>query len=363
MNADDMRRELNNLNADLVRQYPDYVCRVVSDEGGIGKGHLSSFQDVTTTSPVIVTTSQMLTTGVDVPTCKNVVLARVINSIVDFKQIIGRGTRLRDDYDKLYFNILDYTQSTRLFADPEFDGDPSIVTESEINDDGEQIGDDVVVDPEEPVDDDLIVDDFGLNLGDGDDNTDRRKYYVDGGQVEIAAHLVYELDIDGNQLRVVEYSDYSAAKVRSLVHSAAELHDRWVDPIGRTEIIDALHERGVDFDQLAEVAGQPDADPFDLLCHVAFDAPLRTRRERAERLRTGRQDFFDQYGPEARQVLQELLEKYTAHGTTQFLIPEILQVPPISAHGNVREIADLFGGIDRLREAVQQLHTLLYSAA
>ena len=305
----------------------------------------------------------MLTTGVDVPTCKNVVLARVINSIVDFKQIIGRGTRLRDDYDKLYFNILDYTQSTRLFADPDFDGDPAIVTESEINDEGEQIGEETVVDPEEPVDGDVISDDFAPDLDDGDGDSARRKYYVDGGQVEIAAHLVYELDIDGNQLRVVQYSDYTAEKVRSLVHSAAELHDRWVDPIGRSEIIDALDERGVDFDHLAEVAGQPDADPFDLLCHVAFNAPLRTRRERAERVRSGRQDFFDQYGPEAREVLQELLEKYTAHGTTQFSIPEILQVPPISAHGNVMEIAEMFGGVDRLRDAVEQLQSLLYSAA
>lgn len=363
--ADEMRRELNNLNADLVRQYPDYVCRVVSDEKDIGKGHLSRFQDVTTTSPVIVTTSQMLTTGVDVPTCKNVVLARVINNIVEFKQIIGRGTRIRGDYDKLYFNILDYTQSTRLFADPEFDGDPEFVGEVEIDDDGGHIGDGEELPPDGPPDlPDGDPDIDGPDLDDDDDDDgQRRKYYIDGGQVEIAAHLVYELDIDGNQLRVIQYSDYTAEKVRLLARTAAELHERWADPSGRNEIIEELASRGIDFEQLAETAGQPDADPLDLLCHVAFNAPLRTRRERAERVRTGRKDFFDEYGPEARQILNELLEKYAAHGTAQFQIPEILQVPPISAHGNVMEIAELFGGPDRLREAVQKLQTLLYSAA
>jgi len=363
--AGEMRREINNLNSDLVRQHADYVCRVTSDDKEVGRGHLDKFKDVETTSPVIVTTSQLLTTGVDVPTCQNVILARVINSIVEFKQIIGRGTRLRTDYDKFYFNILDYTQSTRLFADPEFDGDPAIITQSEIDDDGQPTGEETIVGPEEDTGDeppDVIVDGPGPDLDDGG-QPERRKYYVDGGVVEIAVHQVLELDIQGNLLRVVKYTDYTAGKVRTLVRDANELRDRWVDPAGRNEIIEALAERSIDFEQLAEAAGHPDADPFDLLCHVAFNAPLRTRRERAERLRTGRRDFFDQYGPEARQVLNELLEKYAAHGTAQFQIPEILQVPPISAHGNVMEIAQLFGGPDQLREAVHRLQTLLYSAA
>ncbi|MEX0611416.1 MAG: DEAD/DEAH box helicase family protein [Pirellulales bacterium] len=361
--ANEMRREINNLNSDLVRQHADYVCRVTSDDKEVGRGHLDRFKDVETTTPVIVTTSQLLTTGVDVPTCKNVVLARVINSIVEFKQIIGRGTRIRSDYDKLYFNILDYTQSTRLFADPQFDGDPEFVGEVEIDDEGEQVGDEVELPPDEPPDDlEGDPDVEGLDLDD-DGGPPRRKYYVDGGVVEIAVHQVLELDIQGNLLRVVKYTDYTADKVRTLVRDANELRDRWVDPIGRNEIIEALAERGIDFEQLAEAAGQPEADAFDLLCHVAFNAPLRTRRERAERLRTGRLDFFDQYGPEARQVLDELLDKYAAHGTAQFQIPEILQVPPINAHGNVMEIAELFGGPDQLRDAVHKLQSLLYSAA
>src|SRR5918992_5862652 len=136
--ASEMRQALSNLNHDLVVQHPDYVCRVTADEGDIGRGHLGQFQDVETKSPVILTTSQLLTTGVDAPTCKNVVLARMVGSMTEFKQIIGRGTRVRDDYRKLWFNIIDYTGSaTRLFADPSFDGYPALITEEELREDGE----------------------------------------------------------------------------------------------------------------------------------------------------------------------------------------------------------------------------------
>src|ERR1019366_4692082 len=138
--AEEMRKALNNCNTDLVKQYPDYVARVVSDEGKIGRGHLDRFMELETLVPAIVTTSQMLTTGVDVQTCKNIVLARVINSMTEFKQIIGRGTRVRDDYGKLYFNIIDYTGSaTRLFADPDFDGEPALVSEEKMDESGKQI--------------------------------------------------------------------------------------------------------------------------------------------------------------------------------------------------------------------------------
>ncbi|HZZ26984.1 MAG TPA: helicase-related protein [Pirellulales bacterium] len=144
--ADEMRRALNNLNADLVRDNPDYVCRVTSDEGDIGRGHLSNFQDLERRTPVILTTSQLLTTGVDAPTVQNIVLVRIINSMTEFKQIIGRGTRVRDDYGKLFFSILDYTGSaTRLFADPDFDGDPSIETEVTIDEEGEPVSEETIV--------------------------------------------------------------------------------------------------------------------------------------------------------------------------------------------------------------------------
>jgi type I restriction enzyme R subunit len=351
-----MRQALSNLNSDMAAKYPDYVCRVTSDEGDIGRGHLNRFQDVDTQTPAILTTSQLLTTGVDAPTCKNVVLARVVGSMSEFKQIIGRGTRVRDDYGKLWFNILDYTGSaTRLFADPAFDGDPVRLTEEELMANGETR----LLTEEEPRKD--AAEPEVPHIIEPDDE-DRRKYYFDGGQVEIAAHLVYELDPDGKQLRVVRYTDYAAEKIRSLCPTAKELRDQWADPERRSEIIRSLEERGVSFTELAEAAQQPEADPFDLLCHLAFNAPLRTRRERAQRLKSERKDFFDRYGPEARQILEELLEKYAEHGNAQFLLPDVLHVPPLSGHGTIREISAAFGGADKLRAAVHDLQNLLYAA-
>jgi type I restriction enzyme R subunit len=362
--ADEMRRALNNPNADLLTQYPDYACRVTADEGDIGMGHLSDFQELEKASPVILTTSKLLTTGIDAPTCKNIVLARVVKSMVEFKQIIGRGTRVRDDYGKYYFSILDYTGSaTRLFADPEFDGDPALITEEKINEAGETIPTTYEVLKEDVGAVKEIQAEFEVGETIGDDSEgERRKYYYDGGHVEIAAHLVYELDSDGKQLRVVRFTQYAADKVRTLYPSATELRMKWATPAGRTEIISELEERGINFEELVEATKQPEADPFDLLCHVAFNAPVRTRRERAQQVRKGREDFFEKYGLEARAILHELLEKYAEHGTTQFVLPDVLQVPPISKHGNVIEITQKFGGAERLREAVTELQTLLYAA-
>ncbi|MCX5732964.1 MAG: DEAD/DEAH box helicase family protein [candidate division NC10 bacterium] len=361
--AEEMRKALNNENVDLVKEHPDYVCRVVSDEGQVGRGHLSNFQELEKTSPVILTTSQMLTTGVDMPTCKNVVLARVINSMTDFKQIIGRGTRVRDDYGKLYFSILDYTGSaTRLFADPDFDGEPTRITEEEMNEEGETVAGTYEIVADEPSKVEIELEYETTSPDKEAAGLRPRKYYADGGAVEIAAHLVYELDPDGKQLRVVKFTDYTAEKVRSLYTSAADLRARWRDAPQRAAIIDALEERGISFEELVEATGQPDADPFDLLCHIAFNAPLRSRRERAERLRKERKDFFEKYETEAREILDQILEKYTEHGMAQFKIPEILKVPPISDHGNVIEISRKFGGPERLREALADMQTLLYAA-
>jgi type I restriction enzyme R subunit len=211
--AREMREALGNLSSDLRVQHPDYVVRVTSDEGDIGKGHLSRFQDVETQTPVILTSSQLLTTGVDAPTCKNVVLARIVGTMSEFKQIVGRGTRLREDYGKLWFNIIDYTGSaTRMFADPAFDGDLAQIIEDEVSDDGEIIAttetklesDETETEPPEHGDPAVI---------EPPDRTVPRKFYYDGGQVEIALHLVYELDPNGKQLRVVKYTDYAADSV------------------------------------------------------------------------------------------------------------------------------------------------------
>ena len=363
--ADEMRRALSNLNADLVAQNPNYVCRVTAAEGDIGRGHLSRFQDLETnqSTPTILTSSQMLTTGIDAPTVKNVVLVRVFGSMSEFKQIIGRGTRVREDYDKLFFDILDYTGSaTRLFADPDFDGQAAQVTEETANDAGQ------VTEPEHTVEFDQQQNEQYPPIEPGQPTgvnepspEERRKFYVDGGRVEIAAHLVYELDADGNNLRMVQFSDYTAEKVRVLYRSPEDLANHWKDPATRDVLITQLADRGIDLTQLVEQTKQPDADVLDLLCHVAFNAPLLTRRERAEKLRRNRADFFYQYGTEAQKILSELLDRYTEYGTDQLRLPDALRIPPISEHGNAMEIASKFGGPEGLRNAVHQLQSQLYA--
>ena len=189
-----------------------------------------------------------------------------------------------------------------------------------------------------------------------------RKYYVDGGQVEIIRHLVYDLDPDGKKLSVRQLTDYAGDKLRTLYPDAAKLRRDWLDAERRSDIVARLEERGIDLGTLAEAAGQPDADLFDLLCHLAYHAPLRTRRERAERLKREQAEFFERYRPEARQVLDALIDKYAEHGAAQFKLPEILEVPPFNEWGNVIEIAARFGGGDRLRGAVDELQRRLYVA-
>ena len=360
--ANDMRIALNNLNSDITRDHPDYVARVVSEEGSIGRGFLSRFQELETEVPAILTTSRLLTTGVDMPTCKNVVLARVIGSMTDFKQIIGRGTRVRDDYGKYFFTIIDYTGSaTRLFADPDFDGEPARITEEMVTSAGESVPesekteepDTTLLEQGKPIE--IKVKKFS-----DDSEGKRRKYYVDTGSVEIAAHIVYEMDAEGNQLRVIKYTDFTSDKVRSISKSAAELRSSWSDVTQRALIIEQLEEHGISFDQLAEATNQPDADPLDLLCYIAYNTPLRSRRERAEHIRKEKRDFFDEYSSEAKQILFEILDKYEEHGIAQFKIPEILKVAPISDHGNVLEITNKFGGPDELRSALADMQALLY---
>ncbi len=399
--ASEMRTALNNLNADLVGgqspsppleeragerrpstvphhstsppihsagPFPNYVCRVTADEGDIGRGHMQKFQDVETDprSPFILTTSQLLTTGLDAPTCRNVVLVRLVNSMVEFKQIIGRGTRVREEYGKLWFNILDYTGSaTRNFADPAFDGDPAFATQEEIDEHGRTKQTEVIT-PEEPEAPEAREGNLGegsLSASIGERAGVRcRKYYFDGGQVQVDTHLVYELDADGKQLRVVKLTDYAAEKVRTLCSGPEDLRSRWADSGQRADIIQQLAERGIDFQQVALQSGKADADPFDLLCHLAFNAPIHTRRERADRVKKQEKAFFNYYAPEARQILNDLLEKYAMDGELQFTLPDVLKVAPIWRHGNVAEIVHKFGGADELRNAVNRLQELLYAA-
>ncbi len=360
--AEEMRRAINNLNQDLTAQYPNYVCRITSDEGDIGRGHLSRFQELETMEPVILTTSKLLTTGVDAPMVKNVALARVVGSMTEFKQIIGRGTRVRDDYGKYFFNILDYTGSaTSHFADPEFDGEPSLIKEENIDDNGNLIDEEICVKN--------LTDDEWNDIINGDpppiSDTQvekPKKFYVDGGSIDVIADLVYELNANGKQLNVVKYTDYTANTIRSLYPNPSVFREQWMNSAEREDIIQKLKDQGIDFEKLAEQTLQPDADPFDLLCHVAFNAPLRTRKERAERVKANKQDFFEKYSYAAREILEYLLKKYTDHGLDQFRIPEALKVPPISNYGNIGEIIKLFGSADDLRNAINELQNQLYVA-
>lgn len=362
--ASEMRQALINLNSDLVAKHPDYVARVTADEGDIGKGKLSRFQDLETETPVILTTSQLLTTGVDAPTCKNVVLARVVGSMAEFKQIIGRGTRMREDYGKLWFNILDYTgTATEKFADPAFDGDPVASIQTEIDDTGA-----VVTElAEEGADwqDNVPRGDDGpgvLPPDDDDDDGLPRKLFVDGGAVEVVAHLIYDLDADGKRLTCRKLTDWTGEKVRTLYATPAAFRAEWAMADKRAAVIESLAERGIDLGDLLAEAERPDDDPFDLLCHLAWNAPTLTRRERAERLRSAEPDLFGRYGEDAKAVLDALLEKYAAGGADQLALPAALKVAPVSDFGNPSEIARRFGGPERLREAVAQLSERLYAA-
>lgn len=359
-----MRDALNNLNADLVRKYPHYVCRVTAEEEGIGKGHLSRFQDPESESPVILTTSKLLTTGVDAPTCKNVILARVVNSMTEFKQIIGRGTRVREDLGKLWFNIIDYAGSAhQRFADHAFDGFPARQTEMEIDDAGNTTKETVeIADPSPAEYADDADNEETARIADFSASEPRRKFYVDGGTCEILGEIVSVLDPDGKLLRTQKVTDYTADKVRTLYTSPENLRQRWSDAESRGEVLSDIESRGIDFDVLRGILKTPDADPLDLLLHIAFQAPLQTKRQRAEKLRKAHREFLDSFRPEAREILDEILDKYADGGPAQFTLPDVLELPPINRHGKLPEIVQLFGGPDQLRSAVDELQHRLYAA-
>jgi len=374
--ASEMRQELINLNSDLVKRYPDYVCRVTADEGDIGLTHLSNFQDVDRPTPVILTTSQLLTTGVDAEMVKNVVMARVVGSRSEFKQIVGRGTRLNVDYGKEYFNIIDFTgTATRHFADPDFDGEPARIQEVTVDENGDVVEvateetsgvaepeADYNVEPNEEDDREDDRDDGGDGEVISDPPTEPRKFYIDGGEVEVIGHLVYDLDPDGKKLQVVKYTEYSGRAVRTLYPTREALQSAWANPETRVEVLRELNERGIGFEELAAGTGQPDADPFDLLCHLAWNAPLLTRRQRAEAARRQVQDLFGQYGETARDILALLLDRYVERGILQFnTLSELMKVQPFDRYGTPSEIATMhFGGVHAMSDAVSRLQTALY---
>ena len=366
--ADQMRQALNNANADLVCQHADYVARVTADDGDVGKVLLSTFQDVESKTPVILTTSKLLTTGVDAPMVKNIVLCSIINSMAEFKQIIGRGTRVREDYGKLFFTILDYTgTATRNFADPDFDGDPVLITQETIDDQGEV----TATAQEEPLPDLAGIAEgaepysmTGPQILTKDVLRERKKLYVrpDGLRVEVRFETVYELDAAGKQLRVVALTTYTGEQVVSLYPTLEDLRGVWKAADSRASIVETLEERGIDLAHVAAVMDQPDADPFDLLCHLAFHAPLRTRRERADRLQRERSDFFARFTPAAREILDNIIEQYAEYGPGDLAPAIVLTLPRVTQHRTKQELAAMFGGPLPLAAAITELQALLYAA-
>ena len=344
--ADTMREILSNLNAEHVQRYPDYVSRITADEGDFGRERLSRFQDIEDDSVIIVTTSKLLTTGVDAPTVKNIVIVRGVGSMVEFKQMIGRGTRVCEEYEKFTFDIIDYTgTSFKHFNDPDFDGEP-------IDEDEEVI---------EPDTDSRQS--KGGRRRTSVQPSKGQKFYVDEGTVTVAEDGVYILNPDGSQQHKT-YVEYVSGKIYTLYEFESKLREKWIDQQSRSEIIDELKQFGIERKQLVKELQLPDGDTFDsidLFCHVAFGSDLQTREQRTQRVRTDT-DFFNQYTVNGQFVLGALLDKYSQHGPDELKIPEALHVSPISEYGNVPEILKIFGGTDQLRNAVEKLQKLIYEA-
>jgi type I restriction enzyme R subunit len=350
--AAQMRAAIARASPDLVRQHPNYVVRIVSAEGDVGTEHLGDFADVERRTPVIATTSKLLSTGVDIPTVCNIVLFKPIGSMVEFKQIIGRGTRLYPDDDKLSFEIIDYSGATALFEDPAFDGPPERVTEEEIDHEGALVAGAEVAEPEP---------EYGGEEEEPAPPERARKLYVDGGEVTVAAEGFYITDPQSGRLRLVEYDDYAAAEVRRLYAGPGELRTQWRTHDGRDAVEEALASRGVSLAELAEFTALRDADPLDLLVHVAWNGPATGRRERSRVVRREHEAFFARFEPDARAVLEELLEKYAEFGPSQLDDLGVLEVPPLAELGSPVEIAARFGGAGSLRAAVDELAELVYS--
>lgn len=375
--AADMRHALANLNADLLRRYgPTWVVRIVSDEGELGKTLLEDFQRADQRIPTVVTTSQLLTTGVDVPTTHVIVLARGIESMVAFKQIIGRGTRLARDFDKEYFTIVDFVGATGKFDDPEFDGPPIRVIPQEGTDD----------DPPEPPCDEPEIDDPDATEvrepeppyegQDGDDpgviddpdadagirrTSDRQT--VDGYDVYVTSEALYVLDTDGERLRRVRYEQWVRERMHSLHTDEDSLRAQWATAAGRRELRELLSETlAFDVGELGKRLNRPDCDPIDLLISMAWDVPLMSRRERAARFTRDQRAFLDPYSRQARQILTTLVDKYVAHGVRD-LSTQALLTPPLSELGSPAELADAFGGVEPLHRAIDDLGRHLFQAS
>ena len=340
--AERMRVALVNLNADMVKQNPDYVVRITgSDE--YGKKKLSYFISVSAQYPVIATTSKLLSTGADCKMTKLIVLDEMIGSMTEFKQIIGRGTRLREQDGKTHFVVMDFRNVTRLFADPEWDGpiemDPGFGTGGTT--------------PATPPD----------GAGDppgGDPPPQSPKPIVDrnGCKVEIIHKTVSVYDANGKLLRQESVVDYTKENIRGEYASLDNFIRQWSAQKKKEEIRDLLRERGIDLELLKADQGMADVDDFDFICHVAFDKKPLTRKERANNVK--KRDFFSKYSGVAREVLEALLDKYMNTGIYEIEKTEILKLDPFLKLGKPAKIAGYFGGKQGYLKAVQELEQAIY---
>lgn len=362
--AEGMRKELANANADLVAVNSKYVMQITGDNEE-GKRHLDAFISPTELYPVIATTSKLMTTGVDAQTCKLIVLDSNIGSMTEFKQIIGRGTRINEDFGKHYFTIMDFRNVTALFADKDFDGDPVRVKEfcedDDISDADNETDDKPVTDvitgneidfpePEKP---NVSID------GDPSAPERRRKVTVNGVEVTVIKQRVQYMGNDG-KIITESLRDYTRKSVRTAYASLDDFLASWNHAEKKRAIVEELEEQGVIFAALNEEIGSA-FDPFDLICHVAYEQKPLTRKERAEEVK--KRDYFTKYGDLARKVIAALLDKYADDGGLDFENPEIIRLDPLSKLGSPVEIIRAFGGKSTYDVAIHALTDELYKAA
>ncbi|MCP5365983.1 MAG: DEAD/DEAH box helicase family protein [Hyphomicrobiales bacterium] len=354
-----MRQALINENADLVKENHRYVMRITGSDAE-GQAQLGNFIDPESKYPVLVTTSRLLSTGVDAQTCRLIVLDREVGSMTEFKQIVGRGTRVHEDTRKFYFTLMDFRGATSHFADPDFDGDPVQIYQPEGDDpmtppdDAPPPGGDDAI-PREPGEDETIVDgppDITLPLPGGG----MRKVYVDGVGATIIAERVEYLDENG-RLVTESLRDFTKRALRKRFASLDDFLRRWKAAERKQAIVEELEAEGLPLAPVAEELGK-DLDPFDLICHIAFDAKPQTRRERAENVK--KRDVFTKYGEQARAVLDALLAKYADDGVLNIDDAEVLRISPFTELGTPVQLIKAFGGRDGFVDAVHEMQAALY---
>ena len=357
--AERMRKALSNANADLCANQPKYVVQITGDNTE-GKRELDNFIDPEKTYPVIAVTSKLMSTGVDAQTCKLIVLDQTIKSMTLFKQIIGRGTRLREDLGKSWFTILDFKRATELFADKDFDGEPVQVYEPQP---GEPMA------PPPPVDWPPTAQPGGAGPdawppttagpGEGGAGTDAPRKYTLGNNVTVAVarERVQHLNADG-KLITESLRDYTRINLLKKYDSLDQFLQAWQQADRKAALLAELESEGVLLDALAAEVGK-DLDPFDLLLHVAYDQPPLTRRERAQRVK--KRNVFTQYGPVARKVLDALLDKYADEGIATIESNEVFKLQPFTDLGSPVELVRSFGGRPQYLSALQALEQALYA--